>query len=294
MYESLGDSADRESWLILRRGGIGASEMAAVMGLSKYESALAVYARKTGCESVDDAEQSEAAYWGTALETLVAQRFTMKTGIAHDWHGKLLCSTTHAWCLATLDAMCVDGVILECKTASQYLLGDWSEGTPLAYKIQTHQQMLVTGTDRCRVACLVGGQKFMWDEVERDEDLIRRIAYAGSEFWKRVEQLDPPEPDGSDSSRRALELLHPDRDASTMNLPGELIDLDSQRQELKARIKQSEADVDIIDNRIIAALGNASSGALGNGVFYSLKRIKRAGYTVAEKTFTQLTRKAKK
>ena len=39
---------EREQWLDWRRKGIGGSDVAAIVGLNKYKSALSVFLEKTG------------------------------------------------------------------------------------------------------------------------------------------------------------------------------------------------------------------------------------------------------
>lgn len=293
-YEVLGDSSQRDQWLATRAIGVGASEMPAVMGVSRYQSALMVYARKVGAlDGVsNDNEMSEAAYWGTRFEKIVAEEFTRRTGIEHQWHGLLLRSKQHPWALATLDAQAL-GEPLECKTANQYLLDKWEGGAPEDYMVQAHQQMLVTGAKRCRVACLVGGQRFMWDLVERDEVLIRKIVHHGEEFWERVQSRTPPEPDGSESAFDALEALYRSH-AGAVELPGELVELDEERDILKERIKKAKKRCDEIDSILLARLGAAEQGRLPNGVVYTLSKVKRAACTMKATEYTQLRRKAPK
>lgn len=287
-YDVIGDSSDRVQWLAARQLGIGASEMAGVMGASHYESALAVYARKIGALTEDEEQQTEAQYWGSRLEKIVAEEFSVRTQIPHAWHGLLLRSKKHPWALATLDAV-AENEPLECKTANQFLLKDWAEGAPLAYVIQAHQQMLVTGAARCRIACLVGGQRFVWDLVERNETMIRKIIHHGEEFTQRVKDRNEPDPDGSDSSFEALEALHRDR-SGVVQLPGELIGLDEERDVLKGRLKVAKKRVDEIDSLIQARIGDAQRGVLANGVTYTLATIKRAAYSCNATEYTQLRR----
>src|SRR5262245_47569975 len=87
-YDVVCDSADREVWLAARLTGIGASESAAVLGESRWSSPLKVYAEKIGVIEHDPDEQLEAQYWGSRLERIVADEFSIRTGIEHEWHGK--------------------------------------------------------------------------------------------------------------------------------------------------------------------------------------------------------------
>jgi hypothetical protein len=62
---------NKETWLTERRKGIGASEAAAVLGLSRYKSPLDVYLDKTG--EIGPQDDSERMYWGRKLEGRVTE-----------------------------------------------------------------------------------------------------------------------------------------------------------------------------------------------------------------------------
>ena len=70
----------REDWLAERMRGIGGSEIAAVMGLSRWKSPLAVWAEKTNKLPDDPLKQSEIMEIGLELEEYVAQKFEKRTG----------------------------------------------------------------------------------------------------------------------------------------------------------------------------------------------------------------------
>ena len=59
-----------EEWLQWRKKGIGSSDAAACAGESKWKSPYALWLEKTGQMEPD--EPGESAYWGIALEEVVA------------------------------------------------------------------------------------------------------------------------------------------------------------------------------------------------------------------------------
>mgnify|MGYP003308094406 CR=1 FL=1 len=69
---------ERTEWLARRRQGIGGSDVAAILGLSPWRTALDVYHDKTGAEKPE--AETENMRIGTALEQFVADRFTEETG----------------------------------------------------------------------------------------------------------------------------------------------------------------------------------------------------------------------
>lgn len=69
----------REEWLLSRQKGIGGSDAAVVLGLSKWKTPFELWLEKTGQVLLDD-EQSDAAYFGTILEDIVAKEFEIRSG----------------------------------------------------------------------------------------------------------------------------------------------------------------------------------------------------------------------
>lgn len=67
----------REEWLAARHKGIGASDAAAIVGMSTYASAYSVWMEKTEPLRKDD-DVDELAYWGLRLEPVIADEFWRK------------------------------------------------------------------------------------------------------------------------------------------------------------------------------------------------------------------------
>ena len=59
----------REDWLAVRKGGIGASDAAAAVGLNPYKFQLELWLEKTGRDAslpkIDPQDEESPAYWGT-------------------------------------------------------------------------------------------------------------------------------------------------------------------------------------------------------------------------------------
>src|SRR5262245_52949583 len=69
---TLAPDIDRAAWLEARRKGIGASEIAAVLGISPWESPFSLYWRKVNGW---DYEPSSEMEWGTRLEPVIAEKY---------------------------------------------------------------------------------------------------------------------------------------------------------------------------------------------------------------------------
>lgn len=69
---------DRQAWLEARRKGLGGTDAAAILGLSKYRSARDVYLDKRGLEP--DRPITAPMRWGLRLEDSIAAAYSEETG----------------------------------------------------------------------------------------------------------------------------------------------------------------------------------------------------------------------
>lgn len=207
----------REDWLAIRKQGIGASDAAAAVGLSPYQSPLELWMIKTGRDGdmpkVDPNDESSPMYWGNILEPIVAQHYSRRTG---NKVRKINSVLQHPdpdkhWMLANLDYTVVgsDEVqILECKTAGEFGSRLWRDGVPEYVQCQVQHQLAVTGKASADVCVLICGQEIRIHRIERDDELIAKLIELERQFWRYVETDMPPPADGSDSSGKALKCLY--------------------------------------------------------------------------------------
>lgn len=289
--------ADRDHWLRERRNGIGASDAAAILGENPWASPLQVYCDKLGIG--EPVEENEKMKWGVRLEPIVAEAYAEETGRELFDLGRftILRSIERPWLQATLDRPILNDPRgpgdLEIKTTAAHNEGDWEDGAPRHVWVQKQHQLAVTGAAWGSIAVLIGGQKLLWCDVERDDRFIDGMLEQEAEFWKRVVDLDPPQPDASDRTRELLAKLYPADSGAVIPMEGRFIDLDLELLTLKEEIKQAEARKTAIENELKAALGDASTGVLPNGVKFTWKAQTRAEHVVAASTFRVLRRSAK-
>ncbi|HHW14817.1 MAG TPA: YqaJ viral recombinase family protein, partial [Firmicutes bacterium] len=136
----------REAWLAERRRGIGGSDAAAIAGLSKWRSPMAVWLEKTG--QVEPEEPGEAALWGTKLEDVVARHFAEATGFKVQRCNAILQHPERPWMLANIDRYVLDPArgrgLLEVKTTNAWNHDASEDKAPDHYLIQVHHYLAVT------------------------------------------------------------------------------------------------------------------------------------------------------
>lgn len=185
---------DRAQWLEDRRAGIGGSDAAAVLGLSKWKTPLDVYMEKRG--EIGEQVDNEPMLWGRALEPVIRQQYAERTGRVVRVPEGIIRHPQHAFMLATVDGVTDDGRLVEIKTARSGQ--EWGEpGTdevPQAYLIQVQHYLTVTALPVADVAVLISGSDFRMYQVEADPELQAMIIDGEAKFWQRVEDGIPPEP----------------------------------------------------------------------------------------------------
>ncbi|ADD02665.1 phage-type endonuclease [Thermoanaerobacter italicus Ab9] len=246
---------DRNEWLQWRKKGIGGSDAAAVAGLNPWKSPIEVYLEKIG--EIPEPEDNEKMYWGRILEDIVAKEFTLRTGKKVRRRNFMLRHPKYEFMIANIDRELVgEKVGLECKTVSEYGKSEWEgDKVPDQYIIQCQHYMAVTGYEGWWIAALIGGNKFIYKYIKRDEEIIQYLIKIESDFWKMVEERTPPPLDGSKSSENILKLLYPEAAEGTeIELPEEVEELIVARENIKAQIKKLETKQLEIENKIKAML----------------------------------------
>lgn len=274
-------------WHAARRDSLGASEAAIVLGVSPWQSRLGLYLEKTADEP-PEREESEHLLWGHLLEDAIVSEVARRAGVELCWRQASLRSAEHPWATCTPDALTTDLEPVEVKNLSSgYDAEDWAEQIPEHYRVQCQHQMLVTGAKRCLFAALLWGRRLVWEWVERDEDTIRRIVIAGSEFMRRVRERDEPPADGHPKERAAL--LAKKRGGEAIELyESEVSDLldryvsaKAERLALEKRAKAAKKLEDEAGNQLIQRMGTASEAFTASGWTLRVKRMNRREYTVA-------------
>lgn len=151
------DGLSRKEWLRYRKQGIGGSDVAAILGISKWNSAISLWLNKTN-QTDDDTQENEAMEWGTIMEPVIRNHFAKVTGKTVVEVHAMLQHPEYPFMLADIDGLTEDEdgnpAILEIKTASEYKRSEWEEGVPTYYQTQVQHYLTVTG-DRVGASCIL-------------------------------------------------------------------------------------------------------------------------------------------
>ena len=220
-----------------RNKAIGASEVAAVLGLSKWETPLNVFDRKTNPES-NTFQGNDATWFGTQLEPIVAHRFHLETGYTLTEHEE---AYKKGHLVAHIDRYIVElGIPLECKTQNAFA-GLWEE-VPDMYRVQTEAQMYCMGVNECYVAVIIGGQSYQHFHVTGDPELQQAIGQRVDSFWENhVLANIPPPPISYEDACRLYPMNRTDAKIATEPAINALKRLQQVNTQLKAFNAEKEA-----------------------------------------------------
>lgn len=268
----------REEWLQLRRRGIGGSDASVIMGKNPYRSILQLWEEKTGKLPVTD-DGNEYTYWGNVMEPIIRKEFMNRTGLKVRQKHAMIFHKDYPYLFADVDGIVTDErgekCIFEAKTASQYKAEQWEDGVPEEYILQVQHYLEVCGMDKAYIAALIGGNKFVFHTIYRDEELIRNLVSREKEFWEGC-VLTGMEPvmDDSDATRDYLNQKYSDPIEGSIQLQEDMKSVLAEYQDVDCKIKELEKQKTGFANQIKAAMGEYETGEV-DGTVVSWKKISR-------------------
>lgn len=264
--------APRQDWLDSRRDGLGGSDASTVAGVNRWGSRYELWLDKTGRRP--DQPDTALLRMGRELEPVVAKLFTEETSVATRRAG-LMVSRSRPWQRVSVDRLTDDGGLLECKTTNWRLAEEWDDNQVADHaEVQVQHALAVTGRSHAWVAVLIDGRDFRFRRVERDDRLIGFLNAMEERFWfdHVVADIAPAmEAAALDVVKDVYSEVRTDqREAENPALVRSLI---AARRDLKASVKDAQAELARIDAELIAAIGDASVLAIDGSPVVTRKQI---------------------
>lgn len=282
-----GPDVNRDAWLAYRRNGIGASEVAAILGCGIGDSSPAeVWAVKKGLHEV---AVNEAMWWGTRDEQNILDRYELETGRKVPVRGVVVEHPEHSWAFATVDGLDIpekDGetwvsdaeFVVEAKSTAR----GW-DGIPVAYRVQAQWQMFVTGLSVVRLA-VRQGHTFDLHEVEADAEDQTAFFEAVVEFREEY-LLKDVRPSVVGASSATVAALYPTSEAGkAVEVDGELVQL---ARKLKEDIKAGEKQLAEVIGQLKDQMGDAEVGLVDGDKEITWKPQRSSSVDVAEMKATR-------
>lgn len=273
---------DRDEFVAWRAEGIGASDIAGILGLSPWESPWSIWAAKSG--QLDPVDMTDAMAHGLWAEHSITRWYAERTGLyvgAQQWRA----TGDETWMRATLDGLIYEepGVratpiaVIECKATGDSPKKWAEEGVPEMYACQATWQSIVTGLPTVVSAVLhvpFGRMTFETYEYTPDDDDRRIVLDAARDMWRRAQENDPPDADAHPATTSAIRQVFPgddDSDTETVWADEELDALCASLRHAKADQKAIDARVTELENRVKVRMGDSTVLSYGEQVLATWK-----------------------
>ena len=204
---------DHEAWLQERKYGIGASDAASILGMSKWKSNQQLWEEKVGIRTPEDISDKPYVQYGHDAEPHIRALFALnhpELEVTYESPFKIIRNDDHPFIFCTPDGELKEIQTgrrggLEIKTTeirnpSQW--DDWNERIPDQYYCQVIWQMIASGWEFVWLTALIRWYTREGDlrmdireyPIERDEVLedIKHTKTKGIAFWKAVEAKQKP------------------------------------------------------------------------------------------------------
>lgn len=180
-----------EEWKEWRKPRIGASEISAIVGVSKWDTAYTLWQRKLGF--IEPHKDNPGMRKGRELEDMVRQSCNKLLGRSFQptcWEHDSL-----PWCIASLDGYDKSsGEILEikCPCDADHKMA-CQQQVPSHYWPQLQWQIFVTGLDSAYYASYRDDDIQLFEVKIDDEYIIDVLLPAAEDFYRCLDTLIPPE-----------------------------------------------------------------------------------------------------
>lgn len=164
---------------------IGGSDAPAVLGVSRWRTALSVWAEKTGLVVPPDISEKIQVRLGNKLEQAVAELFMEETGMKLQRVNETVYHEKHKFIAANLDRKIIGHrAIVEVKTTDYRNIDEWEDGQAPADAIaQVLHQLAVTKMEKGYIVGLIGNRDLRIVEVPRNEPAIKELIATEVDFW---------------------------------------------------------------------------------------------------------------
>lgn len=244
---------------------IGGSEIAAIMGLSRWETPLSVWAQKTG-KLTKDLSDNEAVEMGIDLEPFVAKKFMQRTGKKVKVDERDFTHPDYPFMKSHIDRWVLneDGATLEAKTCSAWKANEWEgQEIPDEYYLQSNWNAGIVAAHRGEdpksgyIAVLIGGQSFRHKPVKFSQVLFDKQVSMVKDFWENYVLKDVAPVAISDDKDTLVELFPDSRPDTLRKVSGDEAELELYVNQLavdsmegKSQIKDIVKDVDVAENTL--------------------------------------------
>ncbi len=184
-------------YLIGRSRRIEGIDIGAILGIDKYRSITNVFEEKT--KDIENSQRVvEAIYWINTLEEVVSREFMIRTRKKIRKNNINSIDKDYEFMASNVNRKIIgENSILDCKVINGIDQIDiCNKEFSRKYMLQAQHDMKVKKVDKCYIAMLINGERFILKEIKRDESLISKIVKVEEKFWNNYieKKIQPKKP----------------------------------------------------------------------------------------------------
>lgn len=289
----VGIKPNTSPWLAWRAQGITATDVAAILGLSLWDSPFSLWWRKTSDRAVladggvlEETGRSQRYELGHRVEPVLHHFYAAEVlpdgwrlGSGGCWQGRGALD----WMRATPDRVLYSDhktrtpcAVVEFKTDAGHGFGDdFGDGLPeipVYYRAQMLWQLAVVGVDVGWLSVLTGRMEVKHYQVRPQPDETAAIIDAAADFQRSLREGWAPPIDGSEATARTLRHLHNGQPHGEAEI--DMVLAEKWRQ-IAAEIAVLEQEKQLLTNQILDAAGDAKTITDTGGVKVATRSVYR-------------------
>lgn len=257
---SLADLPEDDRWHLERRLGIGASEIATVLGLNPWKTPMEVWEEKTGRREPADLSDNLRVRVGIKTEAVVAELYAEDHGVKLRRH-RAKAMKGAPWMRCNPDRLVVGqrkGVEIKTGRLNEQWGASGTDEVPLSYLLQTTQCMAVFEYPAWDLAAELfgpGGVDLRYYPMAYSEDVAAPMIEQATRWWfDHVVNDVRPEP----QTAAEVAMVYPSDDGSEVLASFEVAEQVAEAKRLSDQIKDLEGDLSGLKTEIQRAMGEGA------------------------------------
>lgn len=267
---------------------IGGSDIAAILGISPWRTALGLWTDKV---YPDPKKDTQVQRRGKRLESYILEMVKDEFGFEAMHRNQRYTDPEIPYFSAEIDAEAAGDLKhenLEIKSVHPFKMHEWGEeGTdalPLHYAAQAQWGLGVTRRDICQVFALIGDDLRHYC-IERDDATISAMRERAEEFWQKfiLPKIAPPLDYEDERVLDYLKRIYPGTDGTTLKA-------DDSDESWRRIYDDARIHADKYENvaqgakaHLLERMGSAAMLQFSDGKVLRRKLIEVKGYTVADR-----------
>lgn len=248
----------REQLLLERKAGLGGSDIAALLSLSSYRSALDVYYEKVEATNFD--HDNKILKRGRRAEKYILEEYAERNEEILETDLPMLIDAHYPFLIGHVDAKVKDqNVIVEAKS-TRFNISAWQGRIPIHYLCQIAHYAAISDAERVDLAVLFNNWEYGCFTYYRDEEFEQKIRKAAIDFWhNHVLPQIPPTPQCIDDALRqypcntASKKIEANDNIQTKlkelgNIANRIKDLSKREESIKLEIMNYMQDAELLNS----------------------------------------------